>query len=222
MELKLKICGMRDPGNVEQVSSLNPDYLGLIFYEGSPRFVADKIGKTPKNIKKVGVFVNASEGDILEKVRKHELSAVQLHGGESPEFCSRLQKYFSEAKVSPKIIKVFSIEEKFDFNVLKGYEKSVDFFLFDTKGKQHGGNGFTFNWDVLRGYTSATPFFLSGGIGPEEIPAIRNMYEYFLKNGKKEIFFGVDVNSKFEDKPGVKNVEKLKTFRESLFSEDKK
>jgi phosphoribosylanthranilate isomerase len=217
----MKICGMREPDNIQQVSLIQPDYLGLIFYEGSPRFVSKSIGKTRKEIKKVGVFVNASEDDILEKVEKFDLSAVQLHGGESADFCSRLKKTFSEAEILPQIIKVFSIKEEFDFEVLKSYENHVDLFLFDTKGQEYGGNGIAFNWEVLKNYPSTTPFFLSGGIGPEEVPGIRELYEHFLKKGKQKIFYGVDVNSKFETAPGLKNADKLRNFKEELYSEDK-
>jgi phosphoribosylanthranilate isomerase len=224
MDLKIKICGMREPENIQQVALLQPDYLGLIFYEGSPRFVSESIGKTRKKIKKVGVFVNASEDEILEKVEKFDLSAVQLHGGESADFCRRLKRNFFKAETFPQIIKVFSIsiKEQFDFDVLKNYEEHVDLFLFDTKGQQHGGNGVSFNWEVLKDYPSTTPFFLSGGIGPEEVPGIRELYEHFQKKGKQYVFYGVDVNSRFETAPGIKNPDKLRIFQKELYSADLK
>lgn len=220
MDLKLKICGMRDPDNIDQVALLQPDYLGLIFFEGSPRFVKDEIRELEGTVKKTGVFVNASEDLILEKVRKYDLSAVQLHGEESPEFCRQLKNTFSEAGKNPELIKVFGVKETFNFDLLEAYEGIVELFLFDTKGKSKGGNGITFNWEVLKDYPSPTPFFLSGGIGPEEIPAIKSLYQHFQKKNKQELFFGVDVNSRFETAPGLKNAEKLKTFRKELFAED--
>lgn len=210
---------MRDPDNIDKVALLQPDYLGLIFFEGSPRFVKNEIRELDLEIKKTGVFVNASEDLILEKTRKYDLSAVQLHGEESPEFCRQLKNTFSEADKNPELIKVFSVKEEFNFEQLKAYEGIVDLFLFDTKGKSKGGNGITFNWEVLKDYPSPTPFFLSGGIGPEEIPAIKNLYEHFQKKNRRHVFFGVDVNSRFETAPGLKNVEKLKTFRKELFTE---
>lgn len=210
---------MRDPDNIDQVALLQPDYMGLIFFEGSPRFVKNEIRELDLEIKKTGVFVNASEDLILEKTRKYDLSAVQLHGEESPEFCRQLKNTFSEADKNPELIKVFSVKEEFNFEQLKAYEGIVDLFLFDTKGKSKGGNGITFNWEVLKDYPSPTPFFLSGGIGPEEIPAIKSLYEHFQKKNRQHVFFGVDVNSRFETAPGLKNVEKLKTFRKELFTE---
>ncbi|WP_093113671.1 phosphoribosylanthranilate isomerase [Salinimicrobium catena] len=210
---------MREPENIQQVSLLRPDYFGLIFYEGSPRFVSEDIGNPGQEIKKVGVFVNASEEYILEKVKKFGLSAVQLHGGESADFCSRLKK---DAGIFPQIIKVFSIKEAFDFQLLKDFEEHVDLFLFDTKGRQHGGNGIAFNWKVLKDYSSTTPFFLSGGIGPDEVPAIKNLYKYFQNEGKQNVFYGVDVNSRFENAPGLKNADKLRNFKKELFSVEQK
>lgn len=219
MDLKLKICGMRDPDNIDQVALLQPDYLGLIFFEGSPRFVKNEIRELEQAIKKTGVFVNASKDFILEKVSKYALSAVQLHGEESSEFCTQLKNIFSKAGKNPELIKVFSVKEEFNFELLEAYEGIVDLFLFDTKGKSKGGNGITFNWKLLKDYPSPTPFFLSGGIGPEEIPAIKSLYEHFQKKNKQDVFFGVDVNSRFETAPGLKNVEKLKTFRKDFFTE---
>lgn len=116
-----------------------------------------------------------------------------------------------------EIIKVFSIKEDFDFHELEPYEGLVDFYLFDTHGKNRGGNGVAFNWEVLLEYPSSTPFFLSGGIGPGEIEAIEAFYNSFEKRQKKELFYGIDVNSKFETAPGFKDPKALKTFKEELF-----
>lgn len=219
MELKLKVCGMREPVNIEEVAGLQPDYLGLIFYERSPRFVKNEIQKLPDNIKKTGVFVNAEIENILEKTLKYDLQAIQLHGEESVEFFRDLKKRLSEADRDPELIKVFSIKETFDFKVLEPYKSSADLFLFDTKGTNRGGNGITFNWEVLKSYQASTPFFLSGGIGPEEVREIKALYAHFQKEKKQQLFYGLDVNSKFESAPGLKNTDKLRTFKKELFSE---
>ena len=149
MNLKLKICGMREAENIREISGLKPDYLGLIFFEGSSRYVSGEIEELEGEIKKTGVFVNASEEEILQKVEKYTLSAVQLHGDESPEFCSKLNKAFSEAGKEVEIIKVFSIKEEFDFQELEPYEGIADLYLFDTKGKSRGGNGIAFNLSLI-------------------------------------------------------------------------
>ena len=211
---------MREPENIDQVASLRPDYLGLIFYEGSARFVKNEIQELDPSIKKTGVFVNASEEVILKKTQKYDLAAIQLHGGESVKFCASLKAKLSEAGKLPELIKVFSVKQDMDFNLLEDFESVADFFLFDTKGKNKGGNGITFNWDTLKNYPSSTPFFLSGGIGQEEIPEIKDLYAHFKKVNKQDLFYGIDVNSRFETAPGLKNTDKLRTFRKALFSED--
>ncbi|MCX2836690.1 phosphoribosylanthranilate isomerase [Salinimicrobium sp. MT39] len=215
MNLKLKICGMREPENMSRIAALHPDYLGLIFFEGSPRNVVGEIFQGDQKIKKTGVFVNASEENILEKIEKYQLSALQLHGEESPEFINNLKQKISE---EIELIKVFSIGNEFDFEKLQPYEGVVDYFLFDTLGKSKGGNGIRFNWDVLQDYPSTTPFFLSGGIGPDDAAAVKELYHTFQKRQKEELFYGIDINSKFETAPAVKDAEALKTFRERLYN----
>jgi phosphoribosylanthranilate isomerase len=218
--MKLKVCGMKYQENMIEVAKLQPDYLGFIFYEKSTRFFEGTIPELPKYIKKVGVFVNASVDEILEKVKKHNLEAIQLHGDESPEFCDALCHTVPKAiwigSVSHRveIIKVFSIKDDFDFNRLKPYEPVCDFFLFDTKGKLPGGNGYAFNWNVLKHYPSSKPFFLSGGIGLEEVDSILS----FLRRQESKYCYAIDVNSKFEIEPGLKHIEKLKTFKNELSS----
>ncbi|WP_324720556.1 phosphoribosylanthranilate isomerase [Salinimicrobium sp. HB62] len=216
MDLKLKICGMREPENMSRIAVLEPDYLGLIFFEGSPRNVAGEIFQVDKNIRRTGVFVNASEEEILKRIEHYELSAIQLHGEESPEFCRSLRKKMSE---EIELIKVFGIKEEFDFDQLKPYEGVVDYFLFDTKGKSKGGNGIIFNWKVLENYPSTTPFFLSGGIGPGNEAAIKELYLTFQKRQKEDLFYGIDVNSKFETAPAVKDAEALKIFKDRLYNQ---
>ncbi|NJY63423.1 phosphoribosylanthranilate isomerase [Salinimicrobium sp. CDJ15-81-2] len=208
---------MREAENIKAISGLKPDYLGLIFFEGSSRHVSGEIQELDKEIKKTGVFVNASEEEVIQKVQNYELAAVQLHGEESPELCRKLKKEFSEAGKKVEIIKVFSIKDDFNFQKLEPYEGLADFYLFDTKGRNRGGNGIAFNWDVLPGYPSSTPFFLSGGIGPEETEAIKELYKTFQKRQKEHLFYGIDVNSKFETAPGLKDPEALRSFQELLF-----
>ena len=216
MNLKLKICGMRDPHNISRIEELQPDYLGLIFYEASSRYVSEELLQVDKRIKRTGVFVNASEEEVLEKLQKFDLLALQLHGDEGPEFCKNLKEKISE---EIELIKVFSIKEAFDFKVLQPYEGIVDFFLFDTKGKDRGGNGISFDWKVLQDYPSSTPFFLSGGIGPGDEAAIKKLYQSFQKRKKEHLFYGIDVNSKFETAPAVKDAEALRIFRQRLYNE---
>ncbi len=197
----IKICGMKFPENILEVGALLPDYMGFIFWEKSARYFDGIIPELPKSIKKTGVFVNESTEIIVEKVLLHDLQAVQLHGHESFEFCMELK-----AKIGSKIeiIKVFSVDENFDFEVLKPFETVCDFFLFDTKGKLPGGNGTTFDWEVLKNYSSTKPFFLSGGIGIEELTAVKQILKTNLP------IYAIDINSKFEIEPGLKNIELCK------------
>lgn len=210
LALKMKVCGMKFPENIEEIASLEPDFMGFIFDEASKRNFEGKMPFLDPKIRKTGVFVNASEEFIRKKVEKYNLSAIQLHGEESPEFCAALQH--------PKmtILKAFSVGDDFDFEVVKKYEGKVDFFLFDTKGKEKGGNGIVFDWNILKKYPSKTPFFLSGGIGIEEVEEIKKLYDFFKNEGKQHLFYGIDVNSKFEIEPGIKNFESLKEFRKKL------
>jgi phosphoribosylanthranilate isomerase len=207
--MKLKICGMKYPDNIDQVAALQPDYLGFIFYEKSARYFDSVIPNLSKTIKKVGVFVDANLEEVIENIKKHNLQAVQLHGNESPEYCKTLKTEDIE------IIKVFSIKNEFNFEVLKPYELVCDFYLFDTKGKLPGGNGYTFNWNVLHTYPSTKPFFLSGGIGLNEIEKIKE----FQQSETSKYCYAIDVNSKFEIEPGLKNIKKLNEFRNKLIFE---
>lgn len=202
--MKLKICGMKYKDNIEQVAALQPDYLGFIFYERSARhFDSDNISEISESIKKTGVFVDEKVEYISSQIERHQLSAVQLHGYESPEVCKLLKSTHVE------VIKVFSIKDEFDFNVLEPYEAVVDYFLFDTKGKLPGGNGYTFDWNILKEYPSTKPFFLSGGIGLEQIVDIKE----FKQSEASKYCYAIDVNSRFEIEPGLKNIEKLKEFK---------
>jgi phosphoribosylanthranilate isomerase len=205
--MKLKICGMKYPDNITKVGSLLPDYMGFIFWEKSARYFDGIIPDLPKSIKKVGVFVNQSQEEILSKISTYDLQAIQLHGHESVEFCQELK---SKINTKIELIKVFSADENFDFEVLKPYELLCDYFLFDTKGKLPGGNGTTFDWKILNKYNSTKPFFLSGGIGLEEVETIKEISKTNLP------IYAIDVNSKFEIEPGLKDKNILYSFKQNL------
>lgn len=206
---RLKVCGMKS--NTQEVADLQPEYLGFIFWEPSSRYCNGAIPKLPSHIKKVGVFVDAPIKDILEKIEKFNLWGVQLHGNESPAYCKELRGNFQN-KNKVNIIKAFSIDKEFDFSKLAVYQELCDYFLFDTKGKLPGGNGYTFDWSVLKNYTLTKPYFLSGGIGAEEIDVVKK----FIQQPEAKYCHAIDVNSKFEDAPGLKNIKKLKEFKRAL------
>ena len=189
--------------NIKETAELLPDYLGFIFYEKSPRFFNGKLPELPKSIQKVGVFVNAAMNDILKKIKEYNLQIVQLHGNETPEVCEVLKI------INIEVIKVFSVADDFDFETLAPYESVCDYYLFDTKGQNPGGNGTTFNWEILKNYPSKKPFFLSGGIGLEEINKIKQL---------DLPIHALDVNSKFETEPGLKNTQLLKELQNELSS----
>ena len=195
--MKTKICGMKYPDNILEVGSLLPDYMGFIFWKKSARYFDGLIPNLPQSIKKVGVFVDETIENVVKKVQKHDLQAVQLHGKESVEFCLNLK---TQLAANIEIIKVFSVADDFDFSLLAPFEDVCDYFLFDTKGKLPGGNGTTFDWKVLENYPSTKPFFLSGGIGVEEMAAVNEIIKTNLP------VYAIDVNSKFEIEPGLKNV----------------
>ena len=215
--IQLKVCGMKFPDNIREVAKLQPDYLGFILYEGSARFFKTAIPDIGAGIKTTGVFVNASLEKILEKVFEYDLKAVQLHGDENPAFCRELrQRLIRDTGRSHEILKVFSVDDGFDLKELQPYEGSVDHFLFDTRGKERGGNGILFNWDLLLAYDSPTPFFLSGGIGLTETEEIKKFIDILQQKGKARLLHGIDINSRFESEPGRKRVEDIKAFKEEL------
>ncbi|CAL2083183.1 N-(5'-phosphoribosyl)anthranilate isomerase [Tenacibaculum sp. 190524A02b] len=224
--MKLKVCGMKYVENIQQVAALQPDYLGFIFYEKSKRNFEGIIPEVPKNIKKVGVFVNEYPEIVVSLAQEYKLQALQLHGDESVAYIQKLKEAYSQAQLdlaaqqkkskrvqdTIKIIKVFGIKDEFDFDTLKPYEEVVDYFLFDTKGKERGGNGVTFNWEVLKGYNSTKPYFLSGGIGLQEVKEVQS----FLQTPAAAYCVALDVNSKFESAPGKKEIDRLKKFKKQL------
>ena len=200
--LRIKVCGMNQ--NTVEVSDLKPDYLGFIFWKPSKRSFNGIPLVLPHSIKKVGVFVNESIEGIIKKVNSYQLLAVQLHGKENPGFCNSLKQRLKGVE----IIKVFSIKDEFNFKELEPFELVCDYFLFDTKGKLPGGNGYKFNWTVLKDYPSSKPFFLSGGIGVEDIESIKE----FMQRPESKYCHAIDVNSRFELEPGLKDIQKLQEF----------
>ncbi len=212
-KIKLKICGMKFPENIQEIVHLQPDFLGFIFYENSVRnYTENKIVSIPKSIKKVGVFVNERLEKIIKTIRKYDLDIVQLHGNESKSYCLELETQLKQNQLYTKIIKSFSVDDYFVFQMLNDYQ-TVDYFLFDTKGKLPGGNGTKFNWKILEKYHLEKPYFLSGGIGLDDISAIQE----FLKTPASKYCFALDVNSQFEIEAGLKNKEKLQQFKTQVY-----
>ncbi len=204
--LLLKVCGMKFTENILQVAELQPDYLGFIFYEKSKRNFEGIIPTLSKSIKKTGVFVDEYIEIVVSLLEEYQLEAVQLHGDESVDYIKELKSHLPKVE----IIKVFSIKDSFYFETLKPYLEVVDYFLFDTKGDEKGGNGIQFDWRVLEKYPFEKPFFLSGGIGLEDVKKIREITNSTLP------IYGIDINSKFESKPGFKNIEEIKNFKKHI------
>ena len=203
--MKIKVCGLRDNDNIKAVAALKPDYLGFICYDPSPRYIndipADILIDMPANIYKTGVFVNESKDTIDKLIADYGFNAIQLHGSENPEFANSFRD-----KVI--VLKAFGLNNDFDFEQLNNYANKVDYFLFDTKTDMHGGSGKTFDWSVLDKYKLNVPFFLSGGLSLDNLDEIANI--------DHPQFYGVDLNSKFETSPGIKDIEKLKKAFEML------
>jgi phosphoribosylanthranilate isomerase len=208
--MKIKVCGITD--QTVMIDNLGIDYIGHIFWVPSKRFVSpEQIALQPTNNKRVGVFVDESIETVIKIAKKLSLKGVQLHANEDT-------KYLQELKVElpdTLIFKAVAIATTDDLVHLNRFDEVVDLFIFDTKGRLPGGNGTQFDWNILSDYKGNTPFLLSGGIGPGDVEAITN----FKKQLNHPQFVGVDLNSKFEDLPGVKNVEKLTNFVSSLKNE---
>ncbi|MDC0357404.1 phosphoribosylanthranilate isomerase [Oligoflexia bacterium] len=209
--MKLKVCGMRSPENIAAVAMLAPDYMGFIFYERSKRFVgeefnADALQAIAPNIKKVGVFVNATTEYVLDAAERFTLDAVQLHGDEEPSACADIKQHHPDLL----LLKAFGVDDAFAFETLTAYQASCDLFLFDTKTDEFGGSGRHFNWQLLTAYPLAIPFFLSGGLGLDDIQNIKNLRD------KLPYLAGVDLNSKVEVEPGLKSIELVKACIEAL------
>jgi len=205
--LKIKVCGLTDPVNVEEIARTAPDFMGFIFYPGSKRYVGNRpsnslFHKIPSGIPKTGVFVNEEPSIIFEAMNLYRLDLLQLHGNESSEYCNSL-KYRGLI-----IIKAFKINSSFSFEALEQYMEVCDYFLFDTKTGSHGGSGLKFDWKKINEYHLSKPFFLGGGIGPEDASLIKQINHKYL--------FAVDINSRFEIRPGIKDSKKVKEFIDEI------
>ena len=205
--MRIKVCGMTKPEQVKQLDEMGVEFAGFIFYPKSPRYVfktmpATEIKKIRGKINKVGVFVNADADEILKTVDACGLYLVQLHGDENPRVCERIANYVS-------VIKAFRISE--DDNIewkIREYYDAVDMYMFDTEGVGYGGTGKKFNWQLLKGQNIRKPFFLSGGISPDDAENLK----IFQTDAVAKDLFAIDINSKFEIMPGVKDMELVKKF----------
>lgn len=206
-KLKIKVCGMRDRENILSLVELNPDYIGFIFYERSKRYVGELFdpaitGLVPPHIEKVGVFVNADPDYVDQKFSQYKLQYAQLHGNESPGYCKNL------ADRGIQIIKAFGVDDEHSFSGMNDYIEYCHFFLFDTRSHLAGGSGKKFNWKVLNSYPHAKSFFLSGGIGPDDHREMAGLSHLNIH--------ALDINSRFELKPGYKNIDTIKKFSEKI------
>ena len=194
----VKVCGMRDPENIRAVENLHPyvQWMGFIFWQKSSRYVSEKPTYLPTKLKRVGVFVDATIDEVREKAEEFALDLIQLHGKETPDYIRQLGKR--------SIIKALNIATAEDIKQTEDYEGIVDYFLFDTKAKMVGGNGTKFDWSALDAYHGNTPFILSGGIGPEDAQKVKAFCHPRLA--------GIDLNSRFETAPALKNINQLKQF----------
>ena len=199
-----KVCGMREEGNIRALAELGPTWMGFIFYEKSPRHVSQFPHINDLTIKKIGVFVDANITFIEEKIHECGLDGVQLHGEESPEKC----KIFMRDDFL--VVKAFSVGNDYSFEQADAYDGHCNYFLFDTKGPSPGGTGLRFDWNLLKSYRGDTGFILSGGLGPDDVSALR-----VFSHPQWE---GVDVNSRFELRPGLKDIDLLSNFKDELFS----
>ncbi len=206
----IKVCGMREADNIRQVEALGIDWLGLIFWPKSCRFVHERPAYLPASAKRVGVFVDADIEVVRETAAAYCLDIIQLHGKESPSYIKQLRSLCSDHVAA--IVKAFNIATPEDLKQTEPYEGATDYFLFDTKAKMVGGNGTQFDWTVLNDYQGNTPFILSGGIGPDDAEKVKAFHHPMLA--------GIDLNSRFETVPAHKDVNLLRTFIETIKNEN--
>lgn len=208
--MKIKVCGITQVEQLQQLDEIGVDYAGLIFYERSPRYILNKLRsedvfKLDISVQKVGVFVNASEEDILTQAELYGLDMIQLHGDETPAFCKHISNTVS-------VIKAFRITKYNEVNIdwmIKPYEEYCDYYLFDTNRKgAYGGTGEKFDWNILNSTIINKPFFLSGGIGLADVEKVKTFHHPFL--------YAVDVNSKVEIAEGVKDIQAIQKLVDEL------
>lgn len=207
--MQIKVCGMREWGNIQLIAGLSPNYMGFIHHADSPRDVTNLkmrfiVQGLPEDIKSVAVFVDADLNLVRSKIDDCGYTHVQLHGSESPEFCRNFMN-------DVKIIKTFHVNAEFDFTTLQDYEQVCDYYLFDTSSSKPGGSGKKFDWDLLKNYFGDKPFFLSGGIGEGDVSKIKALVLPALH--------AIDVNSKFESEPAIKEMGMLDGFIKAIRNE---
>jgi len=208
---RIKVCGMTNLDQMHELGDMGVQFAGMIFYHKSPRFVmrhlkGNDVKRAKLKVFKVGVFVNAPYDEVMNHIDNFGLDMVQLHGDETPHYCSKLSDYIS-------VIKAFRITE--DCNVewkTRNFYGDTDMYMFDTDGAGYGGTGRKFNWEKLKGVDIHKPFFLSGGIEPGDVNSIK---EFIAEPVAKDLF-SIDLNSKFEISPGVKDMDKVRSFVKNL------
>ena len=200
--MKIKVCGINTLENLKAIDALGVDHIGYNFYPKSARYLDEstKLNDYQTTAEKVGVFVQEEIDRVKQLIDLHELDHVQLHGDESLSYCKALARNIN-------VVKVFRVDEDFDFSIVEPYE-FCDFYLFDTKVKEYGGSGRKFDWDMLNQYVGNVPFMLSGGIGPDDVERLQTF--------SHPMFYGIDINSKFEISPGLKDVAMIKSFLKKL------
>lgn len=209
--MRIKVCGMTALDQVRQLDAMGIDFAGFIFYPRSPRYVVrhlqgEQLKKAKLRLGKVGVFVNAGYDEVMRQVDSYGLDMVQLHGDETPRFCEQVANYIT-------VVKVFRLGENDPIDwLIRPYQDSCDMFLFDTEGAGYGGTGKKFNWEVLKPAQIDKLFFLSGGIEPGDVERLRT----FGKEPVSAKLFAIDINSKFEISPGVKDLKKVRTMMEEI------
>lgn len=211
--MRVKVCGLTDVNQVVQLDEMGMQFGGFIFYPRSPRYVfnslsAQQIKKIKGKINKVGVFVNAPQEEVLKTIDDCGLYVAQLHGDETPKYCERISEYIT-------VVKAFQVSspEEIEWRIHE-YQDVADMFLFDTPGLGYGGTGKKFDWKGLKNLNIGKPFFLSGGIGPEDLEQVKEFMEFPIAKD----LFSLDINSRFEIEPGVKDLEKIKIFSTHLNS----
>ena len=196
----VKVCGMRDADNIRDAEALGIDWIGLIFWPRSSRYVAEPPPYLPRHCRRVGVFVDEDLETVKRIATGYALDIIQLHGHETPEYADLLRPW--------KVVKAFNIATVDDLAHTHDYEGHADYFLFDTKAEHVGGNGRQFDWNVLADYHGQTPFLLSGGIGPDDARRVRKFHHPQCA--------GIDLNSRFELAPALKDIQQLKQFLQQL------
>lgn len=208
--MRVKVCGITQEDQLNDLSESGATFAGLIFYPKSPRYVLRQMTtsqiKKQNNITKVGVFVNASVEEILQMVDECRLHMVQLHGDETPRFCEKIADYIS-------VVKAFRVSETDHIEWrIKDFMEVCDMFMFDTEGVGYGGTGKKFDWQKLHNITIGKPYFLSGGIEPEDVEKLKE----FSKRPEAKALFAIDINTRFEILPGIKNMNEIKKFIQQL------